>query len=44
MANMLNCRLGTFPMKYLGIPISENRLGITTFEDLLAKLRKKLEP
>jgi hypothetical protein len=26
-ANMLNCQLGELPMKYLGIPIGDSKLG-----------------
>ncbi|RLN23448.1 hypothetical protein C2845_PM07G29970 [Panicum miliaceum] len=44
MANMLNCKLGTFPMKYLGIPISENRLGSLAFSGLKEKMGRRLDP
>ena len=27
-ANMLNCKLGTFPIKYLGLPVSDRRLCV----------------
>jgi hypothetical protein len=43
-ANMLNCKLGEWPMKYLGIPISEQRLGINAFSGLKDKMRKRLDP
>lgn len=44
LANMLNCRLGEWPMRYLGIPISENRLGIQAFAGLGDKMSKRLDP
>jgi hypothetical protein len=43
-ANMLNCKLGEWPMKYLGIPISEQRLGVNAFSGLKDKMRKRLDP
>lgn len=27
-ANLLNCKLGSFPIKYLGLPISHRKLSI----------------
>jgi hypothetical protein len=30
-ANMLNCKLGDLPMRYLGLPISYRRLGKEDF-------------
>lgn len=44
LANMLNCRLGELPMKYLGIPISDRHLDITAFNDIYNKMRKRLDP
>ncbi|GAU29496.1 hypothetical protein TSUD_360410 [Trifolium subterraneum] len=38
----LNCRLGTFPFKYLGLPIGANPKCLTTWDPLLAHLRKRL--
>ena len=43
-ANMLNCRFGEWPMKYLGPPISEHRVGSTSFAGLVDKMRKRLDP
>jgi hypothetical protein len=40
MANMLNCTLGTLPMKYLGIPISDGRLKPSMFENIVGKMEK----
>lgn len=34
MANILNCVLGDFPMKYLGVPISYKRLSMGAFRPL----------
>jgi hypothetical protein len=38
----LNCRVGTIPFKYLGLPIGANPRLLTTWEPLLASLRKRL--
>jgi len=44
LANMLNCRLEEWPMKYLGIPISTNRLDIQAFSGIVDKMRNMLDP
>jgi hypothetical protein len=44
MANMLNCSLGTLPMKYLGIPISDGRLKPSVFDHIVGKMEKRLDP
>jgi len=44
LANMLNCRLGDWPMKYLRLPISEHKVGSHAFTGLVDKMRKKLDP
>jgi hypothetical protein len=36
-ANMLNCRLGQFPMKYLGFPVSDKPLRAHLVGHLLGK-------
>lgn len=41
---MLNCVLGEMPMKYLGIPISNKHLPISSFFFLTQKLHKRLDP
>ena len=41
---MLNCKLGCLPMKYLGLPISDNRLGSLAFLGLKEKMVRKLDP
>ena len=43
-ANMLNCKLGAWPMKYLGIPISVSKLGSASFLGLQQKMAKRLDP
>ena len=43
MANMLNCKLGAWPMKYLGIPLSDNRLGSFAFAGLKEKMVRRLD-
>lgn len=44
MANMLNCVFGSFPMKYLGIPISFKHINMESFRPLIHKLRNRLDP
>ena len=44
MANILNCKLGCLPMKYLGIPLSDNRLGSLAFAGLKEKMGRRLDP
>lgn len=43
-ANLLNCKVGRLPMKYLGFPISVKNLGMGAFKGLVEKMRKKLQP
>jgi hypothetical protein len=43
-ANMLNCKLGELPLKYLGIPISDNKLGWGAFAGVAEKVAKKMPP
>jgi hypothetical protein len=42
MANLLNCVLGEFPMKYLGIPVSYKHLNMSVFSPLSHKMIKRL--
>jgi hypothetical protein len=41
-ANMLNCQLGNLPIKYLGIPISDVKLGKAAFVELTRKVSKRI--
>ena len=41
---MLNCKLGSWPMRYLGIPISDSKLGASDFGGLKQKMSKRLDP
>jgi len=43
-ANMLNCVLGEFPMKYLGIPLSYKHLNMSAFSPMTQKMVKRLDP
>lgn len=43
-ANRLNCRLGSFPTTYLGMPISDTRLTVTDLRPTVAKLQTRIEP
>jgi hypothetical protein len=42
-ANIFNCQIGLFPLKYLGVPISAIRLRVIDWAKLEEKLAKKLE-
>jgi hypothetical protein len=41
-SSFLNCRLGSIPFKYLGLPIGANPKMLATWEPLLELLRKRL--
>jgi hypothetical protein len=41
-STFLNCRLGSLPFKYLGLPISANPKSETTWDPTLESLRKRL--
>lgn len=38
-ANLLNCKLGGFPIKYLGLPISRRKLSILNGNPYMARLQ-----
>jgi hypothetical protein len=39
-ADAFNCKLGTFRMKYLGLPISDRRLSKVELSDSAVKIEK----
>ena len=41
-ANLFNCQIGAFPLKYLGVPISPSRLHVKDWAMLEEKNEKKL--
>jgi hypothetical protein len=43
-SNMLNCRLGEMPLKYLGVPISAIKLGMGAFDRVAGKVAKRVPP
>ena len=43
-ANLLNCKLGSFPIKYLGLPISHKKLTIAEWEPLYGKVANRVSP
>lgn len=43
-ANMLNCQIGTLPIRYLGIKISDVKLGKSAFAELYDKIAKMIPP
>lgn len=42
-AEIFNCQIGTFPIKYLGVPVSPSRLHIADWLPLIEKTNKKLD-
>jgi hypothetical protein len=42
-AEIFNCQIGVFPIKYLGVPISASRLHVADWLKLEEKLDKKLD-
>lgn len=42
-ANTLKCKVGEFPMIYLGIPVSDRHLGINCMREVPNKLRRRLQ-
>lgn len=42
-ANTLNCQLSTFPIKYLGVPVSPSRLHLSDWTPLVDKSNQKLD-
>ena len=42
-AEIFNCQMGTFPIKYLGVPVSPSRLHISDWMPLLEKSNKRLD-
>lgn len=41
-ANIFNCQIGVFPIKYLGVPVSPSRLHIADWLPLVEKSAKRL--
>jgi hypothetical protein len=41
-AEIFNCQIGTFPIKYLGVPDSPSRLHVSDWLPLLEKSNKRL--
>lgn len=43
-ANMMNCKIGSLPLIYLGIPILDCHLGVKALSAVPDKMRKRLQP
>ena len=43
-ANLLNCKLGSFPIKYLGLPITHRKISISEWEPLYGKVANRVSP
>ena len=41
---MLNCKLGSLPMIYLGLPVDAVKLPLSAFDPLKVKVAKKVDP
>ena len=42
-AGIFNCQVGSFPIKYLGVPVSPSRLHISDWLPLIEKSSKRLD-
>jgi hypothetical protein len=42
-SSLLGCQVGTFPMKYLGVPVTYRNLRISDLDPLDKKFIKKLD-
>jgi len=42
-ADLFNCQLGSFPIKYLGVPVSPSRLHLSDWAPLIDKSNKRLD-
>ena len=42
-AELFNCQIGLFPIKYLGVPVSPSRLHVADWQPLIDKSLKKLD-
>lgn len=40
---IFNCQIGSFPIKYLGVPVSPSRLHICDWLPLVEKSNKRLD-
>jgi hypothetical protein len=43
-ANMLNCKLTSFPISYLRLPVSDKRLQVSDWEFLTGKVGHRVDP
>jgi hypothetical protein len=43
-ASMLNCKLGHFPMKYLGLPVNDKTLRVSDWDFLPQKMGHRVDP
>lgn len=41
-ANIMNCQVGVFPLKYLGIPVAPKKLTIDQLAVVVQKVEKKI--
>jgi hypothetical protein len=44
LANLLNCKLGQFPITYLGLPVSHKRLRVSDWDSLTGKVGRRVDP
>ncbi|KAE8781931.1 ABC transporter G family member 37 [Hordeum vulgare] len=43
-ADNLNCRLSSFPVSYLGMPLAESRILLSGFDPLVERVASRAEP
>jgi hypothetical protein len=41
LASLVGCKLFTFPLKYLGVPLSDDKLKNNDWKDLIDKVQQK---
>ena len=42
-AEMFNCATGSWPIKYLGVPVSGSSIQVSTWLPLVEKINKRLD-
>jgi len=42
-SNMFNCSVGTWPIKYLGVPVAGSRIRIADWLPICEKIMKRLD-
>jgi hypothetical protein len=43
LAATIGCKLSTFPLKYLGVPLSDNKLKLANWQGIIDKVQNKTQ-